>query len=350
MDIIVVGIQVSEEVVTLALFGYGGSNAIPVNFSFLRLLRVLRLVRLVRLVRLLRFIRDLRTLVTSIFGSLQSLGWTILLLVLIIYVVALFFTQVAWDYLSNVKNEDDKKIIRMHFGSLGDSFLSLFGAITGGVDWTGMVLPLKSISPLLAPVFSLYIAFSVLAMLNVVMGVFVQNAMKTAKEDSDFVTIANVREIFKDVNGGFGGIMTWEDFENQLDTSYMKDYFKVIDIDVSEAKGLFKLLDLDESGSLDVEEFVSGCIRLRGQAKALDIAVLIHEVRRMACKFQANAMNIESSLANIRRDMFRPNKDVKEKHATNAGSTSRNRPAIEDDVKPADYAMASTDTFAWHDS
>jgi len=32
---------------------------------------------------------------------------------------------------------------------------------------------------------------------------------------------------------------------------------------------------------VDIDEFVSGCTRLRGPAKALDLAVLIFEVRRM---------------------------------------------------------------------
>ena len=34
---------------------------------------------------------------------------------------------------------------------------------------------------------------------------------------------------------------------------------------------VFKILDLDDDGTLDADEFLSGCLRLRGAAKALDV-------------------------------------------------------------------------------
>merc|ERR1719162_1946440 len=107
LDVLVVSLQIFEELFTVAVHGYDSEGA-NLNLSFLRLLRVLRLVRLVRLVRVLRFIRELRTLVTSIFGSLMSLTWTITLLVLVIYVVSLFFTQVVSDNLDNVEDKEHR--------------------------------------------------------------------------------------------------------------------------------------------------------------------------------------------------------------------------------------------------
>lgn len=60
--------------------------------------------------------------------------------------------------------------------------LSMFQAINGGVDWALIFEPLiDNITPWSAVVFTLYIAFSLLAMLNVVTGVFVESVLKSTK-------------------------------------------------------------------------------------------------------------------------------------------------------------------------
>jgi hypothetical protein len=176
---------------------------------------------------------------------------------------------------------------------MGRSFLTLFECITGGVDWDDAVAPLMdSVGHWIVPLFCLYISFSVLALLNVITGFFVQSSLDNAKKDNDTFMIGNVREAFKkavandnpnnqrqrEINSSAS--MTWEDFEAQLRQPNMQAYFKAIDVDPSEARGLFRLIDLDNSGAVDFEEFLSGCLRLRGPAKALDLHLLMHEVKR----------------------------------------------------------------------
>merc|ERR1712151_941593 len=48
---------------------------------------------------------------------------------------------------------------------------------------------------------------------------------------------------------------------------------------------LFKLLDVDGSGTIDPEEMVTGCTRLKGIAKAFDVAVIRHEQKRIRTRF-----------------------------------------------------------------
>merc|ERR1712228_732899 len=63
------------------------------NFRLLRVMRILRLVRILRVVRVLHLISELRTIVSSIVGSFRSLVWVVVLLFLMIYIVAVYFTQ-----------------------------------------------------------------------------------------------------------------------------------------------------------------------------------------------------------------------------------------------------------------
>merc|ERR550537_265872 len=132
-----------------------------------------------------------------------------------------------------------------------------------------------------------YIAFSLLALLNVVTGVFVESVLKSAKADKDLFMINNARELFHGLDGGIHSLMTWDVFKSKLSTPQMQEFFKAIDVDPSEAKGLFRLLDLDNSGSVSAEEFLNGCLRLRGPAKALDMALLIQEVKDISKRLRA---------------------------------------------------------------
>merc|ERR1712151_1422577 len=57
-------------------------------------------------------------------------------------------------------------------------------------------------------------------------------------------------------------------------------FFASLEIEVETAWEIFKLLDIDGGGTLDIEEFVTGCLRLRGPAKALDVARVFEMGRR----------------------------------------------------------------------
>merc|ERR1711933_716185 len=113
-------------------------------------------------------------------------------------------------------------------------------------------------------------------MMNVVTGVFVDSVLVSAKRDKDHMLVSNARELLRGVDGNR---MTIQIFEDKVGSQEMQDFFKGIDVDASEAKAVFRLLDTDESGEIDAEEFLSGCIRLRGPARALDAAVMLREIR-----------------------------------------------------------------------
>merc|ERR1712079_771859 len=70
-------------------------------------------------------------------------------------------------------------------------------------------------------------------------------------------------------------------FQRYLEDPRMKDFFRAIELDTTEARGLFKLLDLDESDEVPIDEFVTGCFRLKGSGKSLDLASIMHENKKM---------------------------------------------------------------------
>jgi len=263
-----------------------------VDLQAMRVLRILRLIRVVRMVRIIHLIGELRTLATSIASSLKSLAWTVVMLMLLMFIVGVTLTQIVSDFrISNSEPGDHHGELGSKFGSVFISMLTLYQAFTGGIDWNDATEPLHEyVSVWLSPCFALYIAFVVLAMMNVVTGVFVESALKSAKEDRDSTIITNMRDLFgKDGNDQ----MTREDFLAMSMSAEMCDYFETLDVDPSEAELVFRLLDADGDGTVDQTEFMNGCLKLTGPAKSLDISILRTELRSMSLALMYHLRHLE---------------------------------------------------------
>jgi len=272
-----------EEIINL-IVSSGDAEDMP-SFSAMRVLRILRLMRIIRFVRIMRLLGELRALVSAVGSSLKALFWTMVLIALLIYIAAVLFTQMVSDYrLYNAEEGDDQAELRRFFGSIGNATLTLFQAVTGGISWYMITDPLQShMSAGAAIVFCLYVAFMLFALLNVVTGVFVDTAINKTKEQTDIFMINNVRELFGKC---LDREMTWVEFNSKLDLPEMMRYFDFLDVDVSDARALFTLIDTDASGSIDCEEFLESCLRLKGPAKALDHQVLMREVSDMGMQMR----------------------------------------------------------------
>lgn len=249
--------------------------------SFLRSIRILRLIRITRLARVVRSIEELQSIVSSIASSLVALLWTLLLLIMMIYALSVFFTQVAVE----ATNAKHREALNYWYGTTFRTMLTMFEVITGGVSWDECIWPLiVDVHPMMGLGFVIYIAFCVFAMMNMATGVFVERATHKAQEDQDAFTAKHISDLFftdPEIRNSPTKEVTWEFFNKKMDTPDMQEYFKMINVDPSEARGLFQLLDADDSGSVDADELVNGCLRLRGHAKALELSLLMHQSMRM---------------------------------------------------------------------
>mmetsp|Transcript_152775 Transcript_152775/g.265427 ORF Transcript_152775/g.265427 Transcript_152775/m.265427 type:complete len:281 (+) Transcript_152775:37-879(+) len=268
------------------------------SISFLRLIRVIRLIRITRLVRLVRLVEELGTIMSSILASLTALFWTLLLLMMLMYVVSVFFTQIILELDEDAEHVEE---IRYWYGRLPRSMLTMFECIAGGVSWDEVVTPLiQDISPFVGVVFAIYIAFCVFAMLNMATGVFVDRAITKAQEDTDAYTANHISDLFfTDVGDG----VSFDEFSDKMEAPEMQEYFKSINVDPSEAKTLFALLDFDGSGTINPDELVNGCLRLRGSAKSLDMCQLIHGVNQMHKDILQNQCILVSEIGKLEKTL-----------------------------------------------
>merc|ERR1711933_66379 len=75
----------------------------------------------------------------------------------------------------------------MYFGSLPKAAFTLFMAITGGIDWEYAVNPLFTTGVLSVLIWLVYIIFSSFCLMNVIIGIFCQNAVEAFEQDKEKV-------------------------------------------------------------------------------------------------------------------------------------------------------------------
>ncbi|CAJ1444361.1 unnamed protein product [Effrenium voratum] len=152
-------LQIFDELTTLVV----GTAQNGGNLGFMRVMRILRLLRIMRLVRILQFVNELRTMVMSVANSMRSLVWTLLLMLLMKYIIGVYLCQIVAD--TGIENSANlTPDLVEYYGSLPRAVLSLYQAMTGGVDWNDLSKPLETISPVMQLVFALYIAFAAAAL------------------------------------------------------------------------------------------------------------------------------------------------------------------------------------------
>lgn len=264
------------------------------QFRILRIIRATRIIRGIRMTWLIRFVRSLRILVHQIVSTARSLIWAVILLVIIIYLFAIMFTQRAVSYLVDVGEERSKvhSALLYYWSTVPRSIYTLFKVIIGGVSWAEVSTPLHDVGVMWVVLFIAYICFTQMAVLNVLTGAFCQNAIDSAQHDQDLMTQSILAQkkiykeqictIFNDLDLDESGAITIEEFRRHLQSESVQAVFDSIGLDASDMWTLFKLMDIDQDSVIELDEFVSGCLRLKGNARALDIAKLYYEQKAVA--------------------------------------------------------------------
>eukprot|EP00927_Polykrikos_kofoidii_P052892 TRINITY_DN4691_c0_g1_i1.p1 TRINITY_DN4691_c0_g1~~TRINITY_DN4691_c0_g1_i1.p1 ORF type:complete len:871 (+),score=106.46 TRINITY_DN4691_c0_g1_i1:151-2763(+) len=290
---IIVLVQLVEYSVLLSLrigddAGQGGKD-----IFFFRMLRILRTIRIFRVVRMVRLVQELQTILVCLVGSVRHVFWTLVVQAVFIYTVAVYLTQLTTDHLimqeppalvmsanTTVGQKEPSSAdvlyspyrLRSLYGSLGASCMTLFEAVTGGIDYREATNPLwDEVSFGAGMLVMCYIAFTIFALFNAVTSVFVESAIRSSEKDRAEHCCAIARDVFRKTSRNEGYI-TRDDFLRAMDTQEMDLYFETLDVSCEDAGSLFAILDVSRSGMVKFDDFVDGCFRLRGGVKALDFA------------------------------------------------------------------------------
>eukprot|EP00930_Biecheleria_cincta_P060197 TRINITY_DN4588_c0_g1_i1.p1 TRINITY_DN4588_c0_g1~~TRINITY_DN4588_c0_g1_i1.p1 ORF type:complete len:591 (+),score=124.98 TRINITY_DN4588_c0_g1_i1:80-1852(+) len=272
-DMLLVAVQVAEEIA----FAYGADDRMLASSMVLRSLRICRAIRVIRIFRVLKYLQELRLLLTCIVRSTKAFFWAVVLLAMMNYICSIFFTQVVTT--AREERGVDMELLKWH-GSVQRSFLSLLQGMLGGCDWGDLVQPfLTEGMPFPGLLMTAYISFSILSVMNLVTGTFVDSAIHWANEERKTHTVEQMKHMFRFIDLDTSGEISFDEIKGQLHAKPVTDFFKQIDVHTDEAEMLFQVLDGDGTGSLSLEEFVHGCMRLQTPSTSLDILLLSQEIR-----------------------------------------------------------------------
>jgi len=122
--------------------------------------------------------------------------------------------------------------------------LSLYMSITGGISWVEVIEPLTDVGSVYTAVFIGYIILAQLAVLNVLTGVFCQNAIDSAAHDSELVTqhmlqqremyVKRLKELFAEIDNDGSGNITLREFQDHLLDPRVQAYFESLELDSSD--------------------------------------------------------------------------------------------------------------------
>jgi len=276
------------------------------------------MTKMLRVARVMRFFRELRQIMHMSFFSLPVFFWTLVMLISILYVFSIIFLQGLEGYLSDpsMYSEDYDQSLQKLWGSVGSGMISLFMALTGGLDWRDAADPLTATGEVYYALFLFYMAILYIAILNVLIGMFCESAAQVKMHDEDTMILdeqasealykENVEKLFTHLDKDKSREITYSEFcKEKEDNKEVRAILNVIGLDDSDADRLFNSLGGGDDNTIHFDEFVEGCKEVKGDAKRRQLMTVSKQsrtyIRRSACFMSY----VEDSMREIYRAIVR---------------------------------------------
>merc|ERR1712137_1529978 len=91
-------------------------------------------------------------------------------------------------------------------------------------------------------------------------------------------------QVFRKIDDDRSGSVDYTEWESFTAKTESQALFSLLGLDVSKTKDVFKLIDWDESGEIDMDEFINGCMHLQGSAKVVDLETLLRNHKKLFAK------------------------------------------------------------------
>ncbi|CAE7302161.1 Scn11a, partial [Symbiodinium pilosum] len=251
----------------LLLTGLGDTDGVLGNANILRLARLMRLTRLLRMARLLRMVPELLILVKAIAAAMRSVGFTLILLILMLYVFGIGFTQILkgtllQDSFPGVLLSMQMLFLRI---TLLDNISDLFVDFMDSEQWVAFVLLYS------------FLIMSAITVANMLIGVICEVITAVAAAEKEAIQITFVKDTLLRVMGrsdaNFDGRLQKNEFfkiardkqavkalkELGVDMLTLIDFADIIFENASES---------EESEELSFSEFMEVILQFRGSNTA----------------------------------------------------------------------------------
>jgi voltage-gated sodium channel len=308
-DIILVCAAVFDTVF-LAPAGIGGF------LRYFLVLRALRIVGVIRLVRMYPAVRELWLLVGGLSNSIKALGWVGAIVLLLLYVCSIVVTteigQNVETYGTGPSYDGTVWPYDKYFGTVWRSVFTLFQVLTLDNWCDNVVRHVVYRQPLMGIFFIMFLLFTAFGLMNVVIGIIVENTLAAAQvadrrvEERESAMrkagVAQLQDILEKSDKNRTGGISMEELRAAYTSRIVKDTFDQIGVTFEQAQEIFRLLDYEGLGRVELKRFAGSCKELVGGAKRRDIAqveVTVGTLAQQLGKLDSQVKQIEEQVSGL---------------------------------------------------
>jgi len=267
------------------------TGSIPINTGMLRFARLTRLLRMLRLVRAMKEFDSLHLMITSIKGSIMALLWSSALMFVVQMLIALVLNTMLEGYLlDTTQTTEDRHEIYMYFGNFSKAMLTMFEITLA--NWIPCARSLTERVDEFYVLFALAHKFIIgFAVVMVITGVFLNETFRVSATDDTIMITQKQRQIithtkkmsvlFKAADEDGNGILDREEFKGMMEDPSVVTWLSSMGLEVNDADTLFTMVakDAERDSEITAVELVKSVAHLKGNAKSLDMAVVMQENR-----------------------------------------------------------------------
>jgi len=278
------------------------------NPMVLRLARLARIGRVGRIMRVVKSFDGLFLLMRSIEASVGALLWSFLVILCAQIASGMVISQTLQDYIrdDSIDQASRTKVFN-YWGTFTQTMLTM-----SEITLANWIVSCRVLVDNVGEGYALfYIAYRCIfcfAVLRVITAVFIAETQRVVASDDEIailkkerareVYIEKMRDIFDEIDDSGDGLVSKEEFDQLMTDKIMRNWLSTMDLEVTELETVFKLLD-DGDGKIAVDEFIKGVVRVRGNAKSIDMVNLISMTKRMESRVEATQHKMDRKLDDL---------------------------------------------------
>eukprot|EP00928_Gymnodinium_smaydae_P008326 TRINITY_DN13035_c1_g1_i1.p1 TRINITY_DN13035_c1_g1~~TRINITY_DN13035_c1_g1_i1.p1 ORF type:complete len:863 (+),score=134.81 TRINITY_DN13035_c1_g1_i1:193-2589(+) len=256
-----------------------------------------------------RIFHEFRLLVDSLSSVLLLAFWVSLVLVSFFVGVALFLADgvlaysVEADSFQNVAAEE----LRLQFGDVGASLTSMLKAMSSGAALDELTGSLALLSAPYRLVFWLCSVLGGSVALGLTFAALVEAYSQKSRSSRSLPSlraqcgkaafVESFQAALRTLDTDGRGRVRVADLESRLrQEELVGAHIHAMELNSDHVKTLAEILDLEQTGSIGIDQLISGCLHIEGRARAVDVVMLQYEVGVVRGMVQALGELLETRL------------------------------------------------------
>jgi len=288
LDMFVVVITFLDVYIIGLLASSGAAND---NLGVVKVLRLARMARALRFVRILKLFPSLRVLVRTIAVSVGSLIWSMVILFIFGLVGAMILCQTVQDFIADTSlPESTRRWVDDNYGTSTKAAWSVFELTMSGCWPNYSSVLIHDVSSWYAVFFALYVAVVVFAVIRIITALFLKDTLQVAASDAESIVASKMKQrmdyakklaaFFREADTSHDGTLSKEEFVQVLSNKKVAAYLSALEIEIHEIEALYQML-CDESGSISFPSFLTGVMRMKGQARSMDLISVSMDAKKI---------------------------------------------------------------------